>query len=62
MALCRQAAASLRSAAEACAGGASVDLAAVDLHDALQFLGRITGAQMDEKLLDDIFSRFCVGK
>ena len=39
-----------------------LDLAAVDLHEALYLLGRITGDSVDEKLLDDIFSRFCVGK
>ena len=26
------------------------------------FVGRITGDSVDEQLLDDIFSRFCVGK
>lgn len=39
-----------------------LDLTAVDLHEALYLLGRITGDSVDEKLLDDIFSRFCVGK
>lgn len=39
-----------------------VDLVAMDLHDALYLLGRITGDSVDERLLDDIFSRFCVGK
>ena len=40
----------------------AVDLAAEDLHEALYLLGRITGDSVDEQLLDDIFSRFCVGK
>ena len=62
MRLARQAAASIRTAAEACQMGAPVDLAVVDLHDALSTLGRITGEQVDERLMDDIFSRFCVGK
>lgn len=44
------------------ASGGLIDLAAVDLHEALYLLGRITGDSVDEKLLDDIFSRFCVGK
>ena len=52
----------LRRAADACAQGEAVDVAAVDLHEALAALGRITGQQVDEKLLDDVFSRFCVGK
>ena len=39
-----------------------LDLSAVDMHEALYLLGRITGDSVDEQLLDDIFSRFCVGK
>ena len=62
MALARQAASSLRAAADACARGDAVDLAVIDLQEALRTLGKITGEQVDEKLIDDIFSRFCVGK
>ena len=42
--------------------GEPLDLAAVSLYEALDTLGGITGDRVDEKLLDDIFSRFCVGK
>ena len=38
------------------------DLAATDLQSAQAALGEITGDQVDEKLLDRIFSDFCVGK
>lgn len=62
MALAREAAASLRSAAAVCRAGEDVSLAVIDLQSALAALGRITGEQVDEKLMDDIFSRFCVGK
>ena len=62
MALAREASASLRAAADACARGEAVDLAVIDLQSALSSLGRVTGEQVDEKLIDDIFSRFCVGK
>lgn len=62
MHLAREAAAALRRAAEGCRAGEPVDLAAVELHEALSILGRITGEQVDERLMDDIFSRFCVGK
>ena len=62
MALARQAAASLRAGADACERGEPVDLAVIDLQAALGYLGRVTGEQVDEKLIDDIFSRFCVGK
>ena len=60
--LAREAAEALRRAADACASGEPVDLAVIDLQDALASLGRVTGDQVDEKLIDDIFSRFCVGK
>ena len=62
MALSREAAAALRRAAQACEMGEAVDVAAVELNEALLILGRITGDRVDEKLLDDVFSRFCVGK
>ena len=62
MALARQAAARLRQAQAGLGVGAPLDLAAIDLHEALYLLGRITGDSVDEQLLDDIFSRFCVGK
>lgn len=62
MALSREAAASLRQAAQALEQGQALDLIAVDLHQALYHLGRITGEQVDEALLDRVFSRFCVGK
>ncbi len=62
MQLAREAAASLRAAADACAQGAPIDLAVIDLQEALASLGRITGEQVDEKMIDEIFERFCVGK
>ncbi len=62
MAVAREALQRLSAAKEALTGGQPLDFAAVDLHDALYLLGRITGESVDEKLLDDIFSRFCVGK
>ena len=62
MAVAREALARLLQAKEGLLNGQPLDFAAVDLHDALYLLGRITGESVDEKLLDDIFSRFCVGK
>ena len=38
------------------------DMAATDLQAAQAALGEITGDQADEKLLDAVFSQFCVGK
>lgn len=62
MDLAREAAGCLRSAARICAQGEDISLAVIDLQAALAALGRITGEQVDEKLMDEIFSRFCVGK
>ena len=62
MLLARKAASCLRTAADACASGAPVDLAVIDLQAALSYLGQVTGEQVDEKMIDEIFSRFCVGK
>lgn len=60
--LARDALERLAHARESLENGEPLDLCAIDLHDALYLLGRITGDSVDERLLDDIFSRFCVGK
>lgn len=41
---------------------ATIDLATVDLQSAQLALAEITGDQVEEKLLDKVFSEFCVGK
>lgn len=62
MSVARQALDRLKQAQAGLKFDQPLDLAAVDLHEALYLLGRITGDSVDEQLLDDIFSRFCVGK
>ncbi|MBR3874030.1 MAG: tRNA uridine-5-carboxymethylaminomethyl(34) synthesis GTPase MnmE [Clostridia bacterium] len=62
MSVARQALERLQQARNGLAYEQPLDLAAVDMHEALYLLGRITGDSVDEQLLDDIFSRFCVGK
>ena len=62
MSVARQALDRLQSAHKGLKYDQPLDLAAVDMHEALYLLGRITGDSVDEQLLDDIFSRFCVGK
>jgi tRNA modification GTPase len=42
--------------------GNSGDLIALDIRQALNFLGEITGEISHEDLLDNIFSKFCIGK
>ena len=39
-----------------------IDLAAHELHNALNSLGRITGHVSTEQILDVIFKDFCIGK
>ncbi|MFN8627048.1 MAG: tRNA uridine-5-carboxymethylaminomethyl(34) synthesis GTPase MnmE [Candidatus Binatia bacterium] len=39
-----------------------VDLVAVDVQDAIDYLGEIAGAITNEDVLDRIFSQFCIGK
>lgn len=58
----RRGADSLRQAAKSLASGVPLDLAAVDMRDALYALGEITGDQVEERILDQVFSTFCVGK
>lgn len=62
MTVAREALQRLCQARDGLKGDQPLDLAAVDMHEALYLLGRITGDSVDEKLLDEIFSHFCVGK
>lgn len=39
-----------------------LDCVATDIRDALKALGSITGSDVDETVIERIFSRFCVGK
>ena len=57
----RRAVEALEAAAET-ARTMTPDMAATDLQTAQAALGEITGDRVDEKLLDAVFSRFCVGK
>lgn len=52
----------IRSAMRALGGGVSGDALSIDLRFALQELGAITGEITNEDVLDQIFSRFCIGK
>ena len=57
-----RACACLAEASDAIEGGMPLDLCAVDLSAALDCLGEITGETMNERVIDEVFSRFCVGK
>jgi len=43
-------------------GGAPVDLLAVEVQSALDYLGDITGVTTPDDVLDMVFSQFCIGK
>lgn len=42
--------------------GLSADFLAQDLHEAVSYLGEITGAVSSEDILHSIFERYCIGK
>lgn len=52
----------VEGALEALDQGLGSDLVSIDLRAAWQDLGMITGETVGEDLLDQIFSRFCIGK
>ena len=52
---------SLASAA-AGSGLATLDLVAIDLKDAWDALGEITGETATEEIISTVFEKFCVGK
>lgn len=58
----RRAMESLKLAMESAKSNMSEELIAVDLRGALKSLGEITGETASEDILDQIFSRFCIGK
>ena len=50
------------SAVDALDAGAPVDIAVCELQRALDALLRLDGRQTADEVLDEIFSKFCVGK
>ena len=39
-----------------------LDIVAIDIKDGWDYLGEISGKTATEEIINDIFSRFCVGK
>jgi len=50
------------SASEELRKGTSFELIAIDIKETLDKLGEIVGAVVKEDVIDQIFSRFCIGK
>lgn len=53
---------SLILARDAFKAGTPLDFTAIDIENALNYLGSITGSTVSEEIVDKIFSEFCVGK
>lgn len=53
---------SIASAIEAIENGMPVDVVEIDLSEARVSLGEILGEVYDDELIDELFSRFCLGK
>jgi len=53
---------SINRALEALDTGMPIDCASIDIKDAAEYLGQITGESVSEDVMHSIFSRFCIGK
>lgn len=42
--------------------GSALDIIALDIREAANYLGEITGELVNEEVFDRIFSKFCLGK
>jgi len=60
--LLQDASIALGAAVNAIDGGVFIDLVAIDIMEAYANLGEITGATIDEDLIERIFAEFCLGK
>jgi tRNA modification GTPase len=53
---------SVKRAVKELENGTPIEIAAIDIKDAVDKLGEVIGHQCGEDILDQIFSRFCIGK
>ncbi|MEG1913628.1 MAG: tRNA uridine-5-carboxymethylaminomethyl(34) synthesis GTPase MnmE [Acidaminococcaceae bacterium] len=60
--LLRQAEASLEDALKATAGHIPYDCIVIDLRNAIDALGTITGETVRDEIINEIFAKFCIGK
>ncbi|MCL6560167.1 MAG: tRNA uridine-5-carboxymethylaminomethyl(34) synthesis GTPase MnmE, partial [Firmicutes bacterium] len=52
----------LKEAREAVSGNVPVDIVAIDIREAWEALGEITGKTLTEDVVERIFAEFCIGK
>lgn len=52
----------LEKAQGTCRQNLATDFVAMDIKDAIQALGEVTGKVITEEILDNIFEKFCIGK
>lgn len=62
MSALRNAASSLLDAVDVLELGAELDCASIDLRDAFESLGELTGSSVSEDIINKIFEKFCLGK
>ncbi len=60
--LLRRAVKHLRDAQETIRLNVGIDFVSIDLRGALECLSELTGESVGEDVLNEIFSKFCVGK
>lgn len=52
----------INEAINALCDGFTTDIALMNIESAMQYLGEMDGREVSQKIVDDIFSHFCVGK
>ena len=57
-----KAAEEIKNAIVSIKNGLPIDMLSIDLQEALQNLGEITGESISEEVVKGIFAKFCVGK
>ena len=60
--LVKQALASINGAVNNTYTGVPIDMYTIDIKVAYDLLGKVIGKTYDDDLLDELFSRFCLGK
>lgn len=53
---------SLQRGMEGLKGGFGPDIVSIDIQEAIEALGELTGQQASEDMISEVFSRFCLGK